>query len=302
MLLCGRKLRGQERMAIDDREQFFTTSDGPRIHFREYRPSDGENKPAVLCLHGMTRNERDFEVLGPRIARLGHRVIVPSQRGRGMSDWDAKPERYNPAVYAADMLALLDHLGVHKAIFIGTSMGGAITMVSATLAPQRLIAAVLNDVGPEIDPAGLERIRGFVGLEKAARGWEEAAGLCRNINGLAFPNQSDPAFWLSFAKRIFREKGSGRIELDYDPQIRWSLAETSGPRPDLWPVFDALRSIPTLVIRGDITDVLMISTVAEMRRRKPDLTVASVHSVGHAPFMTEPEAWQALEDFLCRIK
>ena len=287
-------------MAANYSEDFFQTSDGPRIHFREYRAAGRESGPAVLCLHGLTRNERDFEELAPMIADLGRRVIVPSQRGRGLSDWDPKTERYHPGIYAADMLALLDHLKLDKAIFVGTSMGGLITMIVAALAPHRLSTAVLNDIGPEIDPSGLMRIRGYVGSAKTATNWEEAAKLFRDINGLAFPEQTGMAYWVSVAKKSFREKTPNNIELDYDPQISRSFAAPQGAAPDLWPMFDALASIPTLLLRGEISDILMPSTVAEMQRRKADLVVAQIRSVGHAPFMTEPDAWQALRDFLIR--
>jgi len=278
-------------------DSHFTTADGRRIHFRDY-PAPAPAGVPVLCLHGLTRNERDFEELAPRIAELGRRVIAPSQRGRGLSDRDPDPQRYTPAVYVADMLTLLDELGVEKAVFVGTSMGGLMTMIAAAQAPGRLAGAVLNDVGPEIDPVGLERIRGYAGVPKTAADWAEAAELCRQINGVAFPAEQGEAFWLTFARRIFREAPAGRIELDYDPDIARTVSPTAGPPSDLWPLFDALKPIPTLVIRGAITDVLMTSTVEEMRRRKPDVIVASVPEVGHAPFMTEPAGWDALSAFL----
>jgi len=275
----------------------FQTADGVRIHFREYRPAAVAGMP-VLCLHGLTRNERDFEELAPRIAETGRRVIVPSQRGRGLSDWDSEAGRYNPGVYVGDMLALLDRLAIERAVFIGTSMGGLMTMVAAAQAPQRVAAAVLNDVGPEIDPVGLERIRGYAGVARSAATWPEAAALCRQINGVAFPRERGEAFWMTFARRIFREDAGGRIPLDYDPRIAAGLGPTAGPPADLWSFFDALGRAPTLVVRGEISDVLMASTVDEMRRRRPDLAVASVPNVGHAPFLTEPEAWSALAVFL----
>jgi pimeloyl-ACP methyl ester carboxylesterase len=280
-------------------EHDLPTADGPRVHYRTYEPKGAAVGAPVLCLHGLTRNERDFEDLAPMIAGLGRQVVVATQRGRGPSDRDPKPERYNPAVYVSDILGILDARAIAKAVFVGTSMGGGMTMVAAATAPQRMAGAVLNDVGPEIDPVGLERIRGYAGVPKTAATWREAAGLCRGINGVAFPDETGDAFWETFARRIFREEAPGRIVLDYDPLVGGAVAP-DGPRPDLWPMFDALKPIPTLVIRGEITDVLMTSTLEEMRRRKPDLAVASVPRVGHAPFMTEPAAWAALSAFLGR--
>lgn len=279
-------------------EGFFKTADGLRVHYCNHPPSGVETGVPVLCLHGLTRNLRDFEELAPRISGLGRRVITASQRGRGLSDPDPVVERYNPGVYAADMLALLDSLGIRRAAFIGTSMGGLMTMIAAALAPDRIAAAVLNDVGPEIDPAGLDRIRGYVGGAASLANWAEAAAQCRIINGIAFPDERDDAYWIGFARRIFREDTVGGLVLDYDAAISRSVAPGSATTADLWPLFEALKPIPTLVVRGELTDILMSSTVAEMRRRKPDLVVAAVPRVGHAPFLTEPAAWDALRTFL----
>ncbi|MDE2184226.1 MAG: alpha/beta hydrolase [Alphaproteobacteria bacterium] len=278
-------------------EKYIRVSDGLRIHYRDY-PGAGEPSGApILCLHGLTRNARDFEDLAPQLAETGRRVIVPSQRGRGPSQWDPQPERYNPVVYAADMLELLDKLDVGRAVFIGTSMGGLITMLAAARAPGRLAGAVLNDIGPEVDPAGLARIRGYVGLGGAVSTWSEAAQHCRSINGASFPGAQDDAFWLSFARKTYRTQEAGRIVPDYDPAIARAFGGAAGV-PDLWPLFDALKPIPALVIRGEISDVLMISTVERMRRQKPDLGFVSIPGVGHAPFMTEPAAQAALNTFL----
>ncbi len=279
-------------------EGFFATPDGPRVHFRDYAPTDTLAGPPVLCLHGLTRNVQDFDELAPAIAGLGRRVIVASQRGRGQSDPDPHAERYTPATYVADMFGLLDHLGVERAVFVGTSMGGLMTMIAATQAADRLAGAVINDIGPEIDPAGLERIRGYVGGTGPAASWAEAADRCRSINGVAFPLETHDAFWIQFARKIFREETPDRIVLDYDPAIARTVAEDSGDLADLWPLFDALASTPTLIVRGAITDILMASTVEEMRRRKPDLETVTVANVGHAPFMTEPDAWPAVSAFI----
>jgi pimeloyl-ACP methyl ester carboxylesterase len=276
----------------------FETADGLRLEYRDYAPEGAAGGTPVLCLHGLTRNVRDFEELAPRIARLGRRVIVASQRGRGGSDFDPQPERYSPAVYTADMLALLDSLGVRRAVWIGTSMGGLMTMMAAATAPERLAGAVLNDIGPELDPAGLERIRGYVGGPATASTWEDAAELCRRMNGPAFPDERAASFWLTFARRLFREEAPGRIVLDYDPAISRTVREGSPDIADLWPLFEALRGTPCLLVRGEVSDILQASTVDRMRRRKPDLQTVTVPRVGHAPFLTEPEAWPALQSFL----
>lgn len=281
-------------------EALFTTTDGPRVQYRDYAPKGVVGGPPVLCLHGLTRNVRDFEDLAPMIAGLGRRVIVASQRGRGGSDPDPSPERYNPAIYANDMLALLDHLGIARAVFVGTSMGGLMTMITAAMAPQRLAAAVLNDVGPEFDPAGIARIQAYAGKVTSASSWEEAARQCRDIHSVAFPNEKEEAFWIKFAQRTYRERADGGVVLDYDAAIARTVQAGSNALTDLWPLFEALRPIPTLVIRGEISDILPESAVEEMRQRKPDLEVVIARGVGHAPFMTEAHVWPQLAEFIRR--
>ncbi|HKT52983.1 MAG TPA: alpha/beta hydrolase [Caulobacteraceae bacterium] len=289
-------------MPVAFSERYFTTSDGPRIHYRDY-PATGTARGApALCLHGLTRNETDFEDLAPMIAAQGRRVIAATQRGRGLSDHDPKPEHYLPAVYAGDMLSLLGSLGIDRAVFVGTSMGGIMTMLTAAAAPQRLAAAVLNDIGPVLDPAGLARIRSYTGVARPAQSWAESAAIARELNQGAFPSETGEAFWLTVARRTFREAAPGRLELDYDPLIARGVQPPpeapAGPEPDLWRLFDALKPIPTLVIRGALSDLLATGTLEEMKRRKPDLATAEVPDVGHAPYMTEPAAWAALRGFL----
>ena len=279
-------------------EHFFTNADGLKIAYRIY-PAKGEATGLpVLCLHGLTRNLRDFEDLALKLIAMGRKVISASQRGRAASDYDPKHERYNPATYTQDMVGLLDHLEIEKAVFVGTSMGGLMTMVAAMIAPQRIAQVVLNDIGPELDPVGIARIRSYAG-KTAGRfnSWQSAADAIRAINGVAFPNETSNAFWLDFAQKTCREQ-EGEIVLDYDPAISKSIAKGGDTDVDLWPLFDALKDIPTLVVRGALSDLLMMSTVDEMQRRKPDMDFVNVPDVGHAPFLTEAEAWSAIQDFL----
>lgn len=279
----------------------FQTADGPRIEFRDYAPLGSTGGLPVLCLHGLTRNVRDFEELAPQISVLGHRVIVASQRGRAGSDPDPVPERYNPAVYTGDMLALLDKLSIDKAIFVGTSMGGLMTMIAAATAPHRIAGAVLNDIGPEVDPVGLARIQGYVGVGTPASTWEEAAQRSRETQAIAFPKETGDAFWMRFARRTYREAGPGRIVPDYDPEIGRTVQPGSTALTNLWPIYEALRPIPALIVRGELSDILSSETVARMHAMKPDLASALVPDVGHAPFLTEPSAWDAVREFLVRV-
>ncbi len=255
--------------------------------------------PPLLLMHGLTRNSADFEPLAAHLA--GHyRLIVPDQRGRGLSDWDQDAANYRPDVYAADMFALLDGLGIASVGVIGTSMGGLIAMVMTAMRPEALRCLVLNDVGPVLDPAGLARIQGYVGPSAPFASWDEAAARCRANNAEAFPDFDDAA-WLAFARRTCVAQADGRVAFAYDPQIAQGVAGTSPATvpPDLWPLWALLDAKPVLTIRGALSDLLSAATVAEMGERHSGAFVqAEVPRVGHAPILDEPAALGAIREFL----
>lgn len=287
----------------DFEERVIATVDGLTLYARDYAPLLPETGLPVICLHGLTRNSRDFEVIAPRIAACGRRVVAIDVRGRGKSANDPDPAHYVPAVYAQDVIALMDRLEIPKAVFLGTSMGGIITSVVAALAPERVAAAVLNDVGPRLEVSGLERIRSYVGRTQPVAGWGEAAEAIRSIAGDVYPSRiDDDEFWLIFARRTFREREDGRVETDYDPSIALAFADpaTALP-PDMTPLFRALAAKPVLSIHGMLSDILTPEIVAEMRAIMPGLDTADVEAVGHAPMLDEPEAWDALLNFLAKI-
>ncbi|MGF1463727.1 MAG: alpha/beta fold hydrolase [Maricaulaceae bacterium] len=278
----------------------FQTQDGLSIAYRDYAAAGKGPQVGcapVVCAHGLTRNARDFEELAPRIAALGRRVIVPDARGRGLSDWDPEPARYQPLIYTQDVLALLDELELAQAAWVGTSMGGLMGMIAAKLAPERLASLTLNDIGPEIDPDGLKRIEGYVGGAPPQRDWAAAQAITRSINEDAFPDQND-AFWSAFAHRLFTETSDGAIRLDYDPAISDRVQAGEAAPPDLWALFNATRSAPTLVVRGALSDLLSEATVTRMAARHDQLTIVRAANVGHAPFLTETDVWPALARFL----
>ena len=277
------------------------TRDGLNLFLREYPPTGEARGLPVLCLHGLTRNSADFEGIAPGIAALGRRVLALDIRGRGWSDRDPDPTRYRPDIYAQDVLDALDTLGIARAVFIGTSMGGLITMLVAVQAPGRVAAAVLNDVGPELNPAGLARIVNYVGKTEPVRSWDEMAAAVKASQGIAFPD-ADDAFWQTFARRVAQQLPDGSIALAYDPAIAKAIARPQPvPPPSLIPLFEALAKMPVLVIRGALSDVLSPEGVAVMRNIKPDLETAEVPRVGHAPTLEEPEARNALAAFLVRV-
>jgi pimeloyl-ACP methyl ester carboxylesterase len=231
-------------------------------------------------------------------------VIAVDVRGRGLSDRDPNPGNYNPGTYAADIIGLMAGEVIPSAVFIGTSMGGITTMVLSAIAPQAVGGAVLNDVGPELSPVGLGRIGGYIGQGGPVESWAEAADYIRSVNQTAFPDATDED-WDRFARRTFREEG-GRLVLDYDPDIAVIFKPVPGaPQaapPDMWPLFRALTSgRPTLLIRGGLSDLIDEPIAAKMREAAPQMAYAEVPRVGHAPMLTEPQAWRAIERFLATL-
>lgn len=278
-------------------EHRLTSTDGLSLYLRDYAPQ-GPNKGApVLCLHGLTRNSKDFEAVAPWIASLGRRVLAMDVRGRGQSDWDTDPTRYNPGIYAGDVVSALTQLGVPKAIFVGTSMGGLITMILAATQGQLVEAAVLNDIGPVIDPRGIARIAGYTGNTGPFPNWNACAAQIKALQGAFYPD-ADEAFWLTFALRCAKETGSGHIVFDYDPAISKAISAAAPPPEALMPLFQALAAKPALVVRGALSDILSADGAAAMRAAKPDLQVCEVARVGHAPTLEEPAARDAIARFL----
>ena len=279
-------------------ERYFTSRDGLRLFYRDYAGPTPAGVTA-LCLHGLTRNSRDFEDLAPRLAR-SRRVLSLDVRGRGRSACDPQASRYVPPTYAQDVLELLDVAGVERVVVIGTSMGGILALLLAALRPAAISGVVLNDVGPVVDPVGLARIAGYVGKSSEVASWEAAARAVQALNTAVFP-KFGRADWLRFARRTYREDPDGKLRPEYDPAIAEAARAGGAVPPDLWERFSALAAIPTLAIRGELSDILSEPTLAEMARRKPDLEILRVAQTGHAPTLDEPECVAAIEDFLLRI-
>lgn len=285
-------------------ERVIATVDDLSLYARDYPPLEPVTGLPVICLHGLTRNSRDFEIIAPRIAALGRRVIVPDMRGRGNSSDDPDPAHYVPAVYAQDVLKLLNDLGIEKAVFVGTSMGGLITLVIAATDPDRIAASVLNDVGPQVNTSGLSRIAAYVGNVQPVATLQDAAEAVRATNGAAFPDRlDDDTFWLAFARRTFRARDDGQFELDYDPHIALAFADfdPDAPAPDLMPYFQALASKPVLSVRGEHSDILTQEGADRMRGASDNVEAITVQGRGHAPALDEPDAWDAILDFLARV-
>ena len=272
---------------------FYQSDDGLRLYARDY-PGAACDAPVILCLPGLTRNSKDFAQLA-QLLQETHRVICPDQRGRGRSARDPEAANYRPDKYALDMFTLLNVLQLKEVVIIGTSLGGLMAILMIASAPTRIKAAVLNDVGPEVDPRGVARITGYVGKTVAVNNWEEAAQQTAIINAAAFPDFSLHE-WQAMARDLYIQEGSVPV-LDYDPAIAHGLASGTAA-PNLWPLFDAVGDKPMLVIRGQDSDILSVETLAEMSRRLPHLVSLNIARRGHAPTLTEPEAHKAIFQFL----
>jgi pimeloyl-ACP methyl ester carboxylesterase len=282
--------------AYEDR--YFTVRDGLKLHFRDY-PGDA-GKPPLLCLPGLTRNARDFAEFAERYSPR-FRILALAFRGRGLSEYDPIPARYVPPTYAHDVIELLDQLEIPRAIFVGTSLGGLVTMLMAVMAPQRIVATILNDVGPELTVEGLDRIKSYVGKEVRFRSWDEAANVVAANNAHAFENYAHDD-WVRLTKRNCREE-NGEIVFDYDMAIAEPFnAPAPTPQFDMWPLFAALAQKPLLVIRGAKSDLLSAAAAEKMRAAAPDMKLAVVPGVGHAPELTEPEAVAAIDGFLAEVE
>lgn len=279
------------------RERRITAQDGLSLYVRDYGDAIAA-RPPVLCLGGVSRNCRDFEALAPHLAAR-RRVVCPDYRGRGRSDYDADRRNYNPRVYLRDALDILTALDLHRAVVIGTSMGGLLAMALASARPGALSAVVLNDIGPEIDPAAIERIRTYLGGDGRRADWDEAiAFLKRNFSHAGLTSREE---WLTFAKRIYREDAGGGLRQDFDPAILYQFKSSPAGPTTHWPAFRALRHFPVLAIRGDLSDILSLETFERMAAEKPDLMAITLAGVGHAPLLDEPESVSAIDDFLDRL-
>lgn len=283
------------------REHRWTSADGLELYCRIYDgPAAAPQALTVLCLPGLTRNSRDFEALAPHLA-ANHRVVCPDLRGRGFSARDPQWHNYHPGTYLADLQRLLEVLEIGRVAIVGTSLGGILGMMLGATAPERVAGLVLNDVGAQVDPRGIERIRSYTGLLPPVATWEEAIKQYRTVNGNAWPGLSDEA-WARYVHRSYRADASGRPVLDCDPRVGEALRAAPAPAADgMWPVFGRLGAVPMLVIHGALSDILNVGTLDRMQREKPDLERVTVGNRGHVPLLDEPEALEAIDRFLGRL-
>ncbi len=278
-------------------EFYYDSGDGLRLHAQVHAAGRTGGVP-VLCLPGLTRNSRDFAALATHL-RARREVLALDLRGRGLSAWDPDPAHYQLMTYVQDVWSLLEARSLARVLVIGTSLGALMGMVMAAVRPAAVAGLVLNDAGPEIDPAGLKRIAAYAGQLPPVSSWREAAAQTRSVYGLALPGLTE-ADWLDYARRGYRENASGIPVPDVDPNISIALRAPPAAATDLWPVYAQITRVPMLVIRGAHSDILSTATLERMRREKPDLEQVTVANRGHTPLLDEPDCLPAIDAFLAR--
>ena len=278
----------------------FQTGDGLRLFARNYSASHSALTP-LLCLPGLTRNSKDFETIAPWLAQT-RRVIAPDFRGRGLSQYASDPASYRPDIELIDTIALLDLLKVDRVAVIGTSRGGIVGMLMAAFFHDRLAGLFLNDVGPELDIAGLLRIRSYLGVQSELASWEMAvANLKSNNSGFESLTADE---WQAFARRVFRPV-NGVPRIDYDPALLHTFPSgediTAGRIANLWEFFGKIGDLPVSVVRGEHSDLLSAATLAAMKQQNAGLDATTIPKRGHAPFLDEAPAKEALKRWLARV-
>ncbi|MBP2547457.1 pimeloyl-ACP methyl ester carboxylesterase [Neorhizobium galegae] len=282
-------------------QQYVTAGDGLRLGYRIYDARAGSDGLPLVCLPGLTRNARDFHEIAETIAEDSEkprRVIAIDYRGRGSSQRATDPATYTPVVEAQDLLTVLDSCGIDKAAFIGTSRGGLILHVLTGLAPQRISAVILNDIGPELGVEGLRQIQAYLRSPVWPTSWAEAEALLKSLHGTDFPALAE-ADWRTLAHAVYAEREGG-LEPDCDPAIAEGFAslDLTQPLPALWPQFDAFPDVPMMMIRGAHSKLLTPETVARMTEHRPSLTVITASGQGHAPLLHLGDLPAAIRTFL----
>ncbi len=275
---------------------FYASNDGLSLYYREY--GKAADKCPIVCLSGLTRNSGDFHALAERYSK-DRLVYCLDYRGRGKSNYDPDPSNYNPQTYLGDIMTFLAHTSVTEAVFVGTSLGGLLTMGLGGLAPQHVKAVLLNDIGPEVSSAGGDRIAGYVGEDVRYSSLQDAVTAQKALYNSAYPDLSDDG-WLTLCKTsyIFDEE-QGNYRANYDLAIGDALKEqiNSGESIDLWPFFTALKEMPTLAIRGALSDVLSAEVFQKMLDIHPNMQTLVLENRGHVPLLDEPEALKLMDPF-----
>jgi len=282
---------------------FAASTDGLRLHARSIGPADTAALP-VLCLPGLTRTAEDFDIVAQALAsepQHPRRVIAIDYRGRGQSDFDSNPANYTVPIEATDVLTLMSAAEISRAIWLGTSRGGLISMVVAATRPELVAGVVLNDIGPELSIGGLMKIKGYLGAPASPQTWDEAANGLRRLFGSAFPALTRDE-WMAWARRAFRQDADGRLIRTYDTALArgFDAISPETPPPKLWELFGQMAQVPLLSIRGELSDLLSRECVAGMKRLRPDMDIWDVPQQGHAPLLADSPTIARIKAFCQR--
>jgi len=286
---------------VNWRDVFTTSKDGLRLYARDYGSRISPTTP-VVCLPGLTRNSKDFHDLATHLSQ-SRRVLCLDYRGRGRSEYDRNHKNYSPVIEVSDTLDVMTAAGINHAVIVGTSRGGILAMIMAVVRPTALKAVVLNDIGAEIAIEGLLRISGYVGNMPDPKNWNEAMITLKKMAQAHFPTLDDDE-WMAFARNTFRdEKGYPRS--DYDPALRYTLPKiisaSDAKIPKLWAQFNALKNIPTLVIRGENSDLLTKETLEKMQKAHNKMDSITIENRGHTPFLNEIQALAAIDKLIAQV-
>ncbi len=278
-------------------DKYWESEDGLKLHYRDY-PGDDAELP-IICVPGLTRNVRDFEHLGDWLGGK-RRIIMVNLRGRGESEYAKDSASYNAKTYIADVVRLMDDIELPTAIFFGTSLGGIVTMIMASRHPERVAGALLNDIGPDVDQRGLDRIGENLGQGRSFETWAHAARDKAEDSGSIYPDYSLKE-WIAFVKKLYRMNSSGRIKLDYDMKISEPFEGKGGGNEAIWRALEALENVPTLILRGALSDLFSEATAQKMLDKLNKAELVTVPRVGHAPTLEEQASLDAIAALLQRV-
>jgi pimeloyl-ACP methyl ester carboxylesterase len=264
-----------------------------RMAYLEWGSRD--NPRVIVCVHGLTRCARDFDFLARGLAAR-YRVVCPDVAGRGDSDWLTNPHEYQVPTYVGDMVTLLARLDVETVHWVGTSLGGLVGMALAALPGSPITRLVLNDVGAVVTRASVARIGSYVGKWPPLPTMDAAEAYVRTVSAPFGPHTD--AEWRFLTEHVVRENADGSFRMHYDPAISVPFNAQQPAKDEAhWDVYERIRC-PTMVLRGEHSDLLTRDTATEMARRGPRAKVVEIAGVGHAPTLIHADQIAIVRDFL----
>ncbi len=277
------------------KEKYYTSQDGLKLYYRHYDNGD-KSLPTLLMMSGIARTSADFEILALKY-KDRFNIICPDYRGRGNSEWAKDWKTYNPVQYAQDIQHLLVASQTKKIALIGTSLGGVVSLILSVLIPHQISGIILNDIGAEIEFKDMGKLVAYIEKNPIFSSWEETEAYAKETYAFMRMDR-DPRVWEQFLKGTYRENKDGNIRTSWDPKIAMPIKKVNGSIGDLWIPYKAIHKIPTLLLRGEFSNLLSPETVAKMKKLKPNLEAITIPGAGHPPSLNEPESLIAIENFL----